>query len=135
MSPDLSLSDTHSQYTNTNIITIIYTIFFPVMYSNFHYIFSCFYLKRIPYLCPGKSHDFMFWYTVSEYKYIMIVLFLNIIYTIVIYISPYIISVLHIADFIYRKLYIETPFLFITYHYSFRRNSWRFLSILIFYFP
>jgi len=58
---------------------------FPVIYSNFHYIFPCFYLERIPYLCPCKSHDWLFWYKISEYKYIVFVLFLTIIYTIVIY--------------------------------------------------
>ena len=85
------------------------------MYSNFHYIFSCFYLERIPYLWSCKSHDFMFQYTVSEYKYIVFVPFLTIIYTIAIYIYifSYIISVLYNADFIYTMLYVHKHTIFI----------------------
>jgi hypothetical protein len=100
--------------------------FFPVIHSNFHYIFPCFYLERIPYLCPCKSHDFIH---NNEYKYIIFFPFLTIIYTLVIYIFPYIISVLYIADFIYTMLYMQMPYLFNIDRYSSRRNSWRFFYL------
>ena len=100
--PYFVLSDTHT-HTHTHTQSAhkhkyyYYNLhnFFPVMHSNFHYIIPCFYLERIPYLYPCKSHDFMIYYTVSEHMYFVFLSFLSIKYAIVIYIFPYIISVLY----------------------------------------
>jgi len=43
LSPDLFLSDAHSEYTN-NITEIYRIFFFAVIHTDFHYIFLGFYL-------------------------------------------------------------------------------------------
>ena len=49
---------THSDYTNTNIITTIYMIF-SVLYSLIFVIFTGFYWESTLSLRPCKSHDFI----------------------------------------------------------------------------
>ena len=46
----------HSQYTNANIITATYTIFF-LLYTLIFIIFPGFYLSRIPSFYPHESHN------------------------------------------------------------------------------
>jgi hypothetical protein len=103
--PYFALSATHSQYTNTNIITTIYTIFphilpclphtfstqtqiilmqftkfLPAIHCNFHYIFPAFIWKKILTSAHINHMNLYFLCTISEYKDIVSVTFVSLIY-------------------------------------------------------
>jgi len=113
LSLDLVLPDTHNQYTDTNILPQ------PTPFSSFYKIslyISKFLFGKSSLLCPCKSHEFILLIQ-SEYKDIVSVTFLAIIYNLHsctsyhTYFQCYIFQVLHIQK------YIHTPFLFNIYHY------------------